>query len=76
MFKDREAEMSPKFVQRVDRGEDFHFITQQADGLWFRVRPSTRREVLYIQTLPKNVRVLIPASGDGLLVRGDSIPMA
>jgi hypothetical protein len=75
MFKNRQPEMDPKFITRVDEGADFRFPVDTADGLWYRVIPETAREVFYLQTLPKGVRVLVPADGDGLLVRGDSIPV-
>jgi hypothetical protein len=75
MFNDREPEVGPKFITRIDHGADFRFPVDTADGLWYRVKPSTAREVFYLQSLPKGIRVLVPAEGDGLLVRGDSIPV-
>jgi hypothetical protein len=74
MFQEREPEVGPKFITRIDVGTDFRFPVDTADGLWYRVKPSTAREVFYLQSLPKGIRVLVPAEGDGLLVRGDSIP--
>lgn len=74
MFKNRTPEMNPRFITRVDDGSDFRFPVDNADGLWYRVIPETAREVFYLQTLPKGIRVLVPAEGNGLLVRGDSIP--
>ena len=67
--------MSPKFITRVDEGSDFRFPVDTADGLWYRVIPETAREVFYLQTLPKGIRSLVPESGDGLLVRADSLPL-
>ena len=66
--------MAPRFIVRYDQGTEFRFSTKKAEGLWYRVYPSTYQEVVYMQTLPKNVRVLTPAEGDGLLIRADSIP--
>ena len=74
MFKNRQPEMNPQFITRVDDGADFRFPVEEADGLWYRVIPETAKEVFYLQSLPKGIRVLVPAEGDGLLVRGDSIP--
>jgi len=74
MFKNRQPEMNPQFITRVDDGSDFRFPVDEADGLWYRVIPETAKEVFYLQSLPKGIRVLVPAEGDGLLVRGDSIP--
>ena len=75
MFEDREPEVGARFITRVDEGADFRFPVDTADGLWYRVRPSTAREVFYLQSLPKGIRVLVPAEGDVLLIRGDSIPV-
>ncbi len=75
MFEDREPEVGARFITRVDEGSDFRFPVDTADGLWYRVRASTAREVFYLQSLPKGIRVLVPAEGDGLLIRGDSIPV-
>lgn len=75
MFADRTPIMSPEFIQRVDKGREPTFGTSKADGLWYRVFPSTLKEIAYIQTLPKNIRVLAPAVGDGVLVRADSLPI-
>ena len=74
MFTNRTPEMNPRFITRVDEGSDFRFPVDNADGLWYRVIPETAREVFYLQSLPKGIRVLVPAEGNGLLVRGDSIP--
>lgn len=66
--------MSPKFITRIEGNGDFRFSTQKASGLWYRVIPHTAKEIMYLQSLPKNVKVLVPEHGDGLLVRGDSVP--
>jgi len=75
MFPSRVPEMDPIFLRRVDDGSDFHYVSQKASGLWYRVTPNTAREVFYIQSLPRGIRLLVPADGDGLLVRSDSIPV-
>lgn len=74
MFKRSTPEMGPEFITRIDGNGDFRFSTQKASGLWYRVIPHTAKEIMYLQSLPKNVKVLVPAHGDGLLVRGDAIP--
>jgi len=75
MFKRQTPEIGPEFLVRTDlpNGE-IKFVTQKTAGLWYRVIPHTAREVFYLQMLPKNVKVLVPAKGDGVFVRGDSIP--
>ena len=74
MFQDRQPEVNPKFITRIDEGSDFRFSVSEAGGLWYRVNPCNGREVFYLQALPKGIRVLVPAEGNGLLVRADSIP--
>lgn len=73
MFPNRIPEVGPRFITRIDEGSEFRFSVSTAGGLWYRVNPSTAREVFYLQALPKGIRVLVPAEGDGLLVRADSI---
>lgn len=75
MFTNRKPEMNPLFLRRHDNGNQFHYTAQHADGLWYRVIPNTAREVFYVQSLPKGIRMLVPAEGDGLLIRADSIPV-
>ena len=75
MFANRTPVMKPEFVLRVDSGKETTFGISQASGLWYRVFPSNLREITYIQSLPKNIKVLTPANGDGVLVRADSLPI-
>jgi len=73
MFPNRIPEVGPRFITRIDEGSEFRFSVSTADGLWYRVNASNAREVLYLQALPSGIRILVPAEGDGLLVRADSI---
>lgn len=75
VFSNRQPEIDPRFLTRVDMGNDFCFSVRRADGLWYRVIPETAREVFYLQSLPKGIRLLVPEDGDGLLIRADSIPV-
>jgi hypothetical protein len=75
VFANRIPEMSPRFLTRVDKGNDFIFEENAADGLWYRVIPQTAKEVFFIQFLPKGRLVLTPAKGDGILVRADAMPI-
>jgi hypothetical protein len=75
MFADRTPVMSPEFILRIDTGGEPSFGTSKADGLWYRVFPKTMKEIVYIQSLPKNIKLLTPAKGDGVLVRADSLPI-
>lgn len=74
MFADRTPVMSPEFILRNDEGNEPSFGTSKAEGLWYRVIPSTLKEIQYIQFLPKNIKVLTPAKGHGVLIRADSLP--
>jgi len=74
MFADREPEINPRFITRVGDGADIKFPASNADGLWYRVKPCCAREVFFIQMLTKGIHTLVPESGDGILIRADSIP--
>jgi len=75
MFANRAPVMSPEFILRNDDGREPSFGTSKAEGLWYRVIPENMREVRYIQCLPKNIKLLTPASGHGVLIRADSLPI-
>lgn len=75
MFADRTPVMSPEFILRIDTGKEPTFSTSVAEGLWYRVLPSTYKEICFIQALPKNIKVLTPAHSDGVLIRADAMPI-
>jgi hypothetical protein len=75
MFADRTPVMSPEFILRTDNGAEPSFGISKADGLWYRVIPTNLKEIVYIQSLPKNIKLLTPAEGHGVLVRADSLPV-
>jgi hypothetical protein len=50
------------------------FKTEKLKGKWFRVIPSTARDVFYLQSLIHRIDKLAPARGGGLLVREGAMP--
>ena len=69
MFQDRSRVNNPTIVIRKDLpNKDFQFISEKRVGSFYLVIPRTAKEVFYIQMLIKNVDVMIPAEGDGLIL--------
>ena len=68
LFKNRELVHNPKVLIREDDENDFSFSVKQLEGAFYRVVPKTGREVLFLQSLKKNVFVYAPAEGDGLII--------
>ena len=52
---------------------DFKFVMEIKEGEFFLVIPSTSREVVFLQLLGKNIGCWLPASGEGLLIKCDSM---
>jgi len=69
MFEDKVEEDNPTVVIRkaVDTKE-FIYASEKRVGRYYRVIPNSAREVFYIQMLLKNVDVLVPQEGDGLII--------
>jgi len=70
LFAKRAVEVNPKVLIRKDEPtkNDFGFIRKTLVGTFFRVVPSTAKEVLFIQALPKNYLVFTPEHGNGLII--------
>ena len=69
MFRERLRVNNPTIVIRKDLpNKDFQFISEKRVGTFYLVIPRTAREVFYIQLLTKNVEVMIPSEGDGLIL--------
>lgn len=73
MFKNRRPEYGPLYIERRDRGNEFFYDTKKAEGLWYRVIPETAKEIFYVQFLHKGTSKLVPAEGDGILIRADAL---
>jgi len=74
MFRDRLRVNNPTVVIRKDLpNKDFQFITEKHEGSFYLVIPKTAREVFYIQMLVKNVDVMVPAEGDGLILSCEAV---
>ena len=46
-----------------------------AKGLFYRIIPSTWREISYIRMLDKGFTYEVPAEGDGLLIAHKAMPL-
>ena len=74
MFRERLRVNNPTVIIRKDLpNKDFQFISEKRVGTFYLVIPRTAREVFYIQMLIKNVDVMVPAEGDGLILTCDSV---
>ena len=74
MFEDRVELNNPTVVIReyVDEKE-FTFLFEKRVGKYYLVIPNSAREVFYIQMLLKNVDVLVPQEGDGLILSAKAV---
>lgn len=69
MFQDRSRINNPSVVIRKNLpNDDFQFVTEKRVGTFYLVIPRTAKEIFYIQMLVKNVDVMIPLEGDGLIL--------
>lgn len=70
LFPNRAIETNPKVLIRKDNSSsnDFAFVRKTLVGTFFRVVPSTAKEVWFIQALPKNHLVFTPEQGNGLII--------
>lgn len=69
MFQDRSRINNPTIVIRKNLpNDDFQFVTEKRVGTYYLVIPKTAKEIFYIQMLVKNVEVMIPFEGDGLIL--------
>ncbi len=70
LFKDREIEVNHTVLSREDHPSknDCAFQHKTLEGMFFRVIPSTAREVFFIQGLAKNYIVFTPENGNGLII--------
>ena len=75
MFQQRQPIEDPLVLRRKDLGENrFTYRVVIAKGSFFRVTPSTWKEVSFVQMLIKGNTLEVPAEGDGLFIRADAIP--
>ena len=69
MFQDRSRINNPTIVIRKNLpNKDFKFVSEKRVGTYYLVIPKTAKEIFYIQMLVKNVDVMIPLEGDGLIL--------
>jgi len=70
LFKNKELVHNPKVLIRDNENQkdDFSFSVKQLEGAFYRVVPKTGKEVMFLQSLKKNVFVYTPAEGNGLII--------
>ena len=75
MFPQRQIIKNPVVLRREDLFEN-NFVYRQliAKGLFYRVIPSTWKEISYIRLLDKGATCEVPAKGDGLLIAHKAMP--
>ena len=74
MFPDRIVVNNPRVLIREEiPPSDFKILVHIQLGEFYLVKPSTAREVTYLQMLGKNISVFLPTEGEGLLVRRKDI---
>ena len=60
--------------RKIVNGEQ-SFNEGQLEGDWFRVFPATGTDVYFIQNLEQHLDKYAPATGGGVLVHPDSMPL-
>ena len=74
MFEDREEVNNPTVMIRKELdAKEFIYISEKRVGKFYRVIPNSAREVFYIQMLLKNVDMLVPQEGDGMLMSARAV---
>jgi len=74
MFEDREEINNPTVMIRKELDvKEFIYISEKRVGKFYRVVPNSAREVFYIQMLLKNVDMLVPQEGDGMLISARAV---
>ena len=74
MFEDREEINNPTVMIRKELdAKEFIYISEKRVGKFYRVVPNSAREVFYIQMLLKNVDMLVPQEGDGMLISARAV---
>tara|TARA_R100000655_G_scaffold21217_4_gene43574 strand:+ start:30376 stop:30624 length:249 start_codon:yes stop_codon:yes gene_type:complete len=68
LFIDRIITENPKVLVRENKGNDFYFRQDCLVGTYYRVFPSSAREVMFLQSLRKNIDVYLPADEIGGLI--------
>ena len=75
MYQQRQPIEDPLVLRRKDLGENrFTYRVVISQGSFFRVIPSTWKEVCFVQLLIKGDTFEVPAEGDGLFIKADAIP--
>jgi|TARA_R110000751_G_scaffold304514_1_gene420036 hypothetical protein len=76
MFARRQLVENPIVLRRHNLFENkFVYKSIMAKGLFYRIIPSTWREISYIRMLDKGFTYEVPAEGDGLLIAHKAMPL-
>jgi hypothetical protein len=67
-FEDKMITENPKVLIRENRGNDFYFRQDCLVGTYYRLFPSTAKEIIFLQNLRKNIDVYLPADEEGGLI--------
>ena len=74
MFEYRQGVDDPTVMIRKDLdAKVFVYISEKREGKFYRIIPNSAKEVFYIQMLLKNVDVLVPQDGDGLIISANAV---
>ena len=74
MFPDKIPVVDPKVLIREELPPlDFKFKVDLLKGDFYLVKPTTAREVTFLQLLGKNIGCWLPTDGEGLLIRRKSL---
>ena len=77
MFARRQLVENPIVLRRHNLFENkFVYKSIMAKGLFYRIIPSTWREISYIQMLIKGDTLEVPAEGDGLFIKASALPQS
>jgi hypothetical protein len=75
MFQQRHVVENPSVLRREDLFENkFVYRVVIAKGTYYRVIPSTWKEVCFMRLLEKGLTYEVPYDGDGLLITKKAMP--
>ena len=76
MFTHRQIVENPTVLRREDLFEN-KFVYRQliAKGLFYKIIPSTWKEISYNRMLDKGITYEVPAEGNGLLIAYKAMPI-
>lgn len=61
------------FKQKYEVSDEMSFYAETVEGKFYRIIPSSMREIDFFTTLQKYVEIFAPAKGNGVIVKADVI---